>query len=117
MANEKYVDDRVITSAWELLKLLEDLDVAVVKFIKKDGSVRLMKCTINLDIIPKKNHPKGLLKGERWRPSEMMKRAEVHKQVRVYDLEKDGWRTINFETAEWVKDQQSGKIFRIKKKL
>ena len=114
MANESYDQDKVITSAWELLRLLEDLDVATIKFIKKDGSVRLMKCTINLDIIPKRDYPKGLLRGERWRPSEMMKRAEVHKQVRVYDLEKNGWRTINFETAKWLRDEQSGRMYQIK---
>ena len=55
---------RIITSAWELMRLLEDLDVATVKFIKKDGSVRIMKCTINLKLVPKEDYPKGLKQNE-----------------------------------------------------
>jgi len=108
-------EKRIITSAWELMRLLEDLDIATVKFIKKDGSVRIMKCTINLKLVPKKDYPKGLKKGEPWKPSQMMKRAEVHQQIRAYDLEKMGWRTINFKTAEWVKDIKTNITYRIKK--
>lgn len=112
---EDYSKEREIKSAWELMRLLEDLDIATVKFIKKDQSVRIMRCTINLNLVPKKDHPKGVKNKEQWKPSDMMKRAEVHHQVRVYDLDKEGWRTINFDTAEWVKDLKSNVMYRIKR--
>lgn len=108
-------EKRIITSAWELMRLMEDLDVATVKFFKRDGSVRIMKCTINLKLIPKDDYPKGLKQGDPWKPSAMMKRAEVHHQVRAYDLDVHGWRTINFDTAEWVKDIKTNTTYRIQK--
>ena len=43
---------------WE--KLYEDKE-AKVKFVKKDGTVRIMKCTLDFSKIPEKDQPKSPL--------------------------------------------------------
>lgn len=40
-------------------KLFADNSTILVKFIKKDGSLRSMLCTTKLQLVPEKYHPKG----------------------------------------------------------
>jgi len=54
-----------------------------VRFEKRDGSIREMRCTTNPLLIPKDKEPKN---------------AHItvsSDQVRVYDLENKGWRSFN----------------------
>jgi len=60
--------------------------VVVVEFIKKDGSHRRMKCTLNETLIPPKEYDT--------RP----RAARPENLISVYDLDVDGWRTINADT-------------------
>lgn len=54
----------------------------VVTFIKKNGEERVMKCTQNLSNIPVDFHPTG------FGP------AYTDMQVRVFDLDKQEWRSF-----------------------
>ena len=53
-------------------------NVCLVKFIKKNGEERVMKCTKNLDMIPEEKHPHSNIS---YTPS----------KIRVFDLEKNAW--------------------------
>ncbi len=97
-----------INNVIELLKVLRGEDVVTVKFRKKDNSIRVMKCTLNFDKVPVKDRPKDVNLGRI--QNEVMNKGLIH----VYDLEKNNWRTINFNSAEWVQtsDNKMMKIVR-----
>ena len=55
-----------------------------VKFTKKDGTPRVMKCTLKTELIPLEHAPKGTAK------------ARVNTDViSVFDVENQGWRSFN----------------------
>lgn len=58
-----------------------------VTFVKKNGEVRTMRCTTNLNNVPAEDHPKGL---------HTIAAANMH---RAYDLDKNAWRTFNDNTV------------------
>jgi len=53
----------------------------IITFTKKDGTVRVLKGTRNLDLIPKKYHPKG-------------NKPDHLTLVTVFDLDAKGWRSF-----------------------
>jgi hypothetical protein len=57
----------------------------VVSFIKKNGEIRMMYCTLNFDVIPKQYHPID----ENFEPIGRQKNF-----YRVFDVENCGWRCI-----------------------
>lgn len=69
----------------ELLTKLRAGEVTVV-FTKKDGTKRTMRCTLKMDLIPEEDHPSG--EGAPG-PENVLK---------VYDLNKDGWRSFIVDT-------------------
>lgn len=58
-----------------------------VEFIKKDGTLRIMICTKNPLIIPESNMPIGT--------KTVKENPDI---IRVFDLEKSAWRSINKNT-------------------
>lgn len=64
-----------------LVELLNE-NVVSVKFTKKDGSVRVMRCTKNLDLIPQDKHPKGA------------SRNTTSDAVVAFDLDINEWRSF-----------------------
>jgi hypothetical protein len=76
----------------ELLEVLSKNEVEV-EFTKKDGTVRFMKCTRNVGLIPEDKHPKGVMD------------PAVSDNIRVFDLQLSEWRSFNYESvksAAWV---------------
>lgn len=60
-----------------------DRGVVAVTFTKKNGDVRNMRCTRNLDMIPFGDHPlNGIY-------------ASTDTLVHAYDLDEEGWRSFN----------------------
>lgn len=72
-----------------LLKSLAD-GVTTVKFTKKDGSERVMQCTRNPALIPTDHQPKG----------ETQVVTEETENIRVFDVEAQGWRSFNFSSLK-----------------
>lgn len=64
--------------------------VAIVTFLKKDGTERVMKCTQNTGIIPENMHPMGT--GP----------AYTENQVRVFDVEKQEWRSFRKDSITGI---------------
>ena len=85
------IDD--IIELWE--KIISN-DEVTVKFTKNDGSIRIMKCTLNFDKIPREDHPKKVS------IPQILKLVKNSKIIHVYDLENHGWRSIPFERVEWL---------------
>ena len=64
-----------------IVKMLRE-GVVIVKFTKKDGDIRDMKCTLLSSHIPQDKQPKGTT-----RPID-------ESVVRVYDVVAEGWRSF-----------------------
>jgi len=51
-------EEDVITSAIDFLSKISQEEEVNIKFTKKDGTTRLMRCTLKFDKIPKNKQPK-----------------------------------------------------------
>lgn len=61
-----------------------------VSFTKKDGTDRLMKCTLNSDKIPEEFIPKG-------------KVQKVNDEtIAVFDIETNGWRSFRWDSVSKI---------------
>lgn len=60
-----------------------------VVFTKKDGTIRTMICTTNMNIIPSEKHPTG--NGIQNETNQNIKK--------VYDLEKNDWRSFRIDSV------------------
>jgi len=99
MAEEKpktELDTNVIVSALQFWKRVYDEKEVIVKFIKKDGMPRVMKCTLDFKKIPAKDHPKGV------NIENILKLIQKNKIMHVYDLDKKAWRSVPFERVEYL---------------
>jgi len=85
-----------ITSAIDFLRRLRKSEKAVIKFTKKDGSEREMICTLNFKMIPKKDQPKDV------NVASILSLIDKNGIIHVYDLEKEGWRSVYFESLKFV---------------
>ena len=63
-------------------------DTVRVVFTKKNGDERIMICTLNPFQIPWEHQPKG-----------ESERAAPENQIRVFDLEAQGWRSFLVESV------------------
>jgi len=97
----------LLTSIIDVLDRIRDAGVIKVKFTKKDGTERIMKCTLDFDQIPNEHKPKKV------DVSQILKLAKNAKIVHVFDLEKIGWRSIPLDRVEWLDADN----FRFKVKL
>lgn len=66
-------------------------NVAVVVFTKKDGTERVMKCTLMPDLLPNTEIVEGAVK-----------KAENPDVVAVFDLEAEGWRSFRIDSIKSV---------------
>jgi hypothetical protein len=93
------VDPSIIDNAIEFWNIIRDEKIVTIKFEKKsDGSTRIMKCTLDFTIIPKKDHPDKNINLPK-----ILKLMQRSKIIHVYDLEKKGWRSVPFDKVEYLK--------------
>ena len=79
-----------VAKSKETLKTLLKHNILEVTFTKKDGSNRIMLCTLNesqLPLIEVNTEPKRQIKLN----------EDI---IRVYDLEADGWRSFYYESIQ-----------------
>jgi len=96
-------DQDILRSAVEFWEKLYAADEAKVKFVKKDGTIRIMHCTLNFTKIPKTQHPKTV------NMPKILKLMQSSGIIHVYDLEKKEWRSVPFKQVDWMEldgDQQ-----------
>jgi hypothetical protein len=93
--------DRIIFRDW--IRSLLQKQAVTVTFVKADGTLRDMKCTLNFDSIPLDRHPKGTgalaFPDVNATPSHAS--PDVH-SIRVFDLDKGEWRSFKFERLKKI---------------
>lgn len=87
------MEDGCMVTKDKLKELLQEGPVTVT-FLKKDGTERTMRCTTNVkDFLPSPNVVPDAPKTPR----------KVNpNQVRVWDLDKEAWRSFNYESVTSV---------------
>ena len=99
------IEKQPVDDAIEFLEKIKAEKEVTIKFTKKDGSTRIMKATLEFDKIPADKQPKSIsLKT-------ILQTLSTHKQLHVYDLEKEGWRTVSLSTVEYL--ETPTQIFRV----
>lgn len=72
-----------------------------VTFVKADGSVREMTCTLNWDLIPTDKQPKDIPVENLLKESKKRREPDPH-TLRVFDVEKQEWRSFRFDRLQKV---------------
>ena len=78
----------------DILKESIDKQLVEVTFRKKDGEIRVMTCTTNLDLIPPSAWPQNKV---------TISEATKERTMRVYDLNAQGWRSFVIDNVQNVK--------------
>ena len=86
MSEEKFVFTTKKEKDW-LIGLLKS-EIVELTFTKKDGTERIMTCTLAEQKIPEENLPKGV------------DRAKNDESVAVFDLENNGWRSFRWDSLK-----------------
>lgn len=90
-------DIAIISSAIEFWNKLYEAGEGIVKFTKKgDGTVRIMHCTLDFSRIPQTQQPKTV------NMAKILKLMQQNGIIHVYDLEKKDWRSVPFQTSDWL---------------
>jgi hypothetical protein len=74
-----------------LLGLLET-EVVEIEFMKKDGTPRVMKCTLQEDFLPEVDGA-ILIDKDRWKKDALA----------VFDIEKNDWRSFRWDSVKSIK--------------
>ena len=88
--------DNIITNAIEFWNKTYQVKEAKIKFIKKDGTERVMRFTLDFSRIPKEKHPKSI------NMAKIVKLMQQNGIIHVFDLDKSDWRSVPFNNIEWV---------------
>jgi hypothetical protein len=70
------------------LRGLLKTEVVHLEFMKKDGTLREMKCTLNENKIPEASRPKGSGK------------SQNNDSIAVFDIVKQEWRSFRFDSVK-----------------
>ena len=94
-------DDTGKTVIRDWVRSLLQKGAITVSFVKADGTVRDMHCTLDWDRIPQDKQPgkpsiDGLVKESRQR------KEPDENSLRVFDLEKQEWRSFRFDRLQKV---------------
>jgi WYL_2, Sm-like SH3 beta-barrel fold len=83
-------------------RLLQTTEVKV-EFVKSDGTLRVMRCTLNPEQFPvvPTNVPAGPVDGIVLESKKPRKEPDVH-SIRVYDLDIGEWRSFRFDRLQSV---------------
>lgn len=89
------ISETISTTKADLAQLLRDNN-AEITFTKKDGSQRIMKCTLKEGVI---------VPYEKKTDREVVAKDHL---IAVWDLEADAWRSITIDTIEKVEIYDAG---------
>jgi hypothetical protein len=78
-----------------------------VDFVKADGTERSMRCTLDATRIPQKPTPAAITRSSTDNPDGLAESKKPRKQpdphsVRVYDTEKNEWRSFRFDRLQKI---------------
>jgi len=96
-------DDTNKTIIRDWIRSLLQRSSITVTFVKADGTVRDMKCTLNWELIPVDKQPKGDVPVENLLKENKKPRKEPDPHsLRVFDIEKQEWRSFRFDRLQKV---------------
>jgi len=72
--------------------------VWTVQFVKANGSIRDMEATLDQSMIPEEHIPKSEKSQASDKTAHTVTNNEYRGLVRVFDVEAQGWRTVNLNT-------------------
>jgi hypothetical protein len=77
--------------SWDVAEIQSKLrsTICQIKFTKTDGTIRVMNCTLNENMIPSTEQVEGM---------ETQTRAENTRVQKVYDIEAKGWRSFRWSS-------------------
>jgi len=81
-------------SKTEIVAMLQD-DIAEVVFTKKDGTERVMECTLMKDHLPE-------IVSKSQAKRQTVQRAPNPDTVAVFDIENDGWRSFRLDSIKSI---------------
>lgn len=87
--------DRITTALTFLDKIREEGEVTV-KFRKKDGEERIMRCTLDMEKVPMAQRPKSV------NLAKILRLLNTHNILHVYDMDIGDWRSVPFDRSEWL---------------
>ena len=90
------ISQDLITSVFDFYTKVKNEDEVWISFIKKDGTERIMHCTLNFSKIPADKKPKDV------NLQKILNLIKVHKLLRVFDLEIEDWRSVPFTTVQYL---------------
>jgi hypothetical protein len=90
--------NKVIIRDW--VKSLLHVTEVNVEFTKADGTVREMRCTLNPDKLPPPPVPTGPVDGIV--KESKQRKAPDPESIRVFDLDKNEWRSFRFDRLQKV---------------
>lgn len=93
MLSNDYTDE--VAQNW--LKSLLHTTIVEVKFEKVDGTIRDMKCTLRTDLLPPPEEVE-----ENDDSEEKPKRKVSPDVLRVWDLEKEAWRSFRWDKIKSI---------------
>lgn len=101
--------DNVIRNIKEFYNFIRSNETVKLLFKKKDGSNRFMNATLDFNKIPASKKPSKI---NEKKIVENLKKGIVH----VYDVDEEGWRSVNFQTTYWIENDKEPNVrYRIKK--
>ena len=92
--------DREKTTMRDWVSSLAQKQEITVTFVKADGSVRDMRCTLNQDLIPESSQPRGPTTID-WLPGPGAKKGNEHTMA-VFDLDAGAWRSFRFDRLQKI---------------
>jgi hypothetical protein len=97
----------VLSSAIDFLRIIKAEEIVKVGFIKKDGTQRTMKCTLDFTKIPESKKPKGI------DIVKILTKINKSKILAVYDIEKKDWRSVPFDRLEFLETPSNNKVYKL----
>ena len=86
----------IISTAIEFWDKAYKAGEAKVKFVKKDGTIRIMNFTLDFSRIPKAKHPKTV------NMVKILNLLQKNGIIHVFDLDKKEWRSVPFKEVDWL---------------
>jgi hypothetical protein len=91
--------NKAIIRDW--VKSLAQVTEVKVEFLKADGTLREMRCTLNPDKLPPLPVVTGPVDGIVKESKKPRKEADPH-SLRVFDLDKNEWRSFRFDRLQKI---------------
>lgn len=93
------MESKSISGAIEFLKKLKGNKEVIIQVQTKENPDRIMRCTLDFDLIPKNKRAKKL------KLENILRQVGELGLFHVFDLDKGEWRSIYYDKVKWLEDE------------